>query len=47
MSDTGPIIQPEKVLQARIILQGSTKVPQLLIQWEGMLEQRVFHNYTT
>jgi hypothetical protein len=35
-SEIGPILQPISVLDTRIIIQGSTPVPQMLIQWEGL-----------
>ncbi|PNX77624.1 Ty3/gypsy retrotransposon protein [Trifolium pratense] len=34
MNDTGPIIQPVAVLQARTIRKGTQKVHQILVQWE-------------
>jgi hypothetical protein len=34
MNDTGPIIQPSHILQARTILKRSHKVHQVLVQWE-------------
>jgi len=32
-SEFGPHLQPEKVLATRVVIQGSTTVQQLLIQW--------------
>jgi hypothetical protein len=34
MSDTGPIIWPMAILQARTITKGSQKVHQVLVQWD-------------
>jgi hypothetical protein len=34
MSDSGPIINPIQVLQARTIVKGSQKIHQVLIQWD-------------
>lgn len=34
-AENNPIIQPLEVLHARTILQGSIKIPQLLIQWDN------------
>ncbi|MCI01082.1 transposon TF2-1 polyprotein, partial [Trifolium medium] len=34
MSDTGPIIQPVAILQARTIMKGTQKVHQILVQWD-------------
>ncbi|GAU45358.1 hypothetical protein TSUD_239070 [Trifolium subterraneum] len=32
-SDIGPILLPNKVLDTRMVMQGKTQVPQVLIQW--------------
>ncbi|GAU37387.1 hypothetical protein TSUD_22610 [Trifolium subterraneum] len=36
MSETGPIIQPIAVLQARTIMRGTQKVHQILVQWDQL-----------
>lgn len=42
-----PIIQPIEVLQARTLVQGTSKLPQLLIQWENTpIEEATWENIT-
>jgi hypothetical protein len=32
-SEIGPTFQPTKILDTRVIMQGSSQIPQVLIQW--------------
>lgn len=36
-SEIGPILQANEVLDYRVIIQGITVVPQVLISWKGLL----------
>lgn len=43
-----PIIQPAKILQERVIVQGQQQVPQKLVQWQGFEnEQAIWEDTTT
>ena len=35
-SELGPILSPIQILDTRTIIQGTTHIPQLLIQWENI-----------
>nr|KYP37665.1 Transposon Ty3-I Gag-Pol polyprotein [Cajanus cajan] len=35
-NEFGPVIQPLKVLQSRVILRENQHIPQVLVQWEGL-----------
>jgi hypothetical protein len=36
MSESGPIIQPMEVLDARTIMRGTQKINQVLVQWDQL-----------
>jgi len=36
MHELGPVIQPLKVLQSRVILRADQHIPQVLVQWEAL-----------
>ncbi|WVZ17409.1 hypothetical protein V8G54_010391, partial [Vigna mungo] len=34
-SEFGPTLQPEKILDSRVIVRGAEQIPQVLVQWES------------